>query len=99
MTLRILAFRFSTIGVRLPMALVLCLLSALLAAASLGAPSFAKKHGSKNSKRSPAAIAPASPTAFGGWSFVPSPNTTEQQLLGVTCISNSDCWSVGYYVN
>ena len=37
------------------------------------------------------------------WSIVPSPNTSPSQsngLLGVTCVSVSDCWAVGaYYIN
>jgi hypothetical protein len=98
-TRRILTLQFRTLGFRLPLAIVLCLVSALLAVASLGASSFTKKSGSKKSKHSPVAFVPASQTAFGGWSWVDSPNTTEQQLLGVSCISSSDCWSVGYYVN
>src|SRR5438270_12506132 len=34
------------------------------------------------------------------WSIVTSPNTstTQNNLLGVTCVSASDCWAVGSYV-
>ena len=31
------------------------------------------------------------------WSIVPSPNATGQQFSGITCVSASDCWAVGYY--
>ena len=36
------------------------------------------------------------------WAIVSSPNTSSTQtnrLLGVTCVSASDCWAVGYYFN
>ncbi len=36
------------------------------------------------------------------WSIVSSPNTSTTQsnfLLGVTCMSASECWAVGYYYN
>ena len=36
------------------------------------------------------------------WAIVSSPNTSATQdnvLLGVTCVSASNCWAVGYYVN
>ena len=36
------------------------------------------------------------------WSIVSSPNTSMTQnnvLEGVTCVSASDCWAVGYYLN
>src|SRR5689334_6191651 len=47
-----------------------------------------------------AALASTLPAANSGpgWSVVNSPNTTEQQLLGSTCVSATDCWAVGYYV-
>ena len=33
-----------------------------------------------------------------GWSIVPSPNAlVEQVLYGVSCVSASDCWAVGFY--
>jgi hypothetical protein len=39
----------------------------------------------------------------GGWSIVTSPNAAAAQpkstFFGVTCVSASDCWAVGYYVN
>src|SRR5438105_12938109 len=42
---------------------------------------------------------PLAPTAA-NWSIVASPNTstTQNNLLGVTCVSASDCWAVGSYV-
>jgi hypothetical protein len=38
--------------------------------------------------------------AQSNWSIVTSPNTstTQNNLLGVTCVSASDCWAVGSYV-
>src|SRR5438128_5538070 len=45
-----------------------------------------------------APLAPAAP----GWSIVASANTSATQtnyLNGVTCVSASDCWAVGYYNN
>ena len=36
------------------------------------------------------------------WAIVTSPNTSATQtniLNGVTCVSASDCWAVGYYDN
>jgi hypothetical protein len=48
----------------------------------------------------------ATPLASGaasGWSIVHSPNPPPKQASnyfnGVTCVSASDCWAVGYYVN
>src|SRR5437867_3310128 len=42
---------------------------------------------------------PLTPTAA-NWAIVTSPNTstTQNNLLGVTCVSASDCWAVGSYV-
>jgi hypothetical protein len=45
---------------------------------------------------------PLAPAVAGSWSIVSSPNasTTQTNILsGVTCVSASDCWAVGYYVN
>src|SRR5581483_6065098 len=36
------------------------------------------------------------------WAIVGSPNTStmqENDLYGVTCVSASECWAVGYYIN
>jgi hypothetical protein len=36
------------------------------------------------------------------WTIVNSPNTSTEEtnaLYGVTCVSASNCWSVGYYIN
>jgi hypothetical protein len=43
---------------------------------------------------------PLAPAAAGSWSIVTSPNTstTQNNLLGVTCVSASNCWAVGFYV-
>src|SRR6266536_1303764 len=43
---------------------------------------------------------PASGIPTDDWSIVSSPNTSPTQynsLLGVTCVSASDCWAVGFY--
>src|SRR5437899_7434733 len=47
-----------------------------------------------------AAPSPNNSTTAGIWSIVTSPNTstTQNDLLGVTCVSPSDCWTVGSYV-
>src|SRR5206468_2374658 len=47
-----------------------------------------------------AAPSPNNSTTAGSWSIVTSPNTstTQNNLLGVTCVSASDCWTVGSYV-
>src|ERR1700736_515874 len=34
-----------------------------------------------------------------GWAIVTSPNTTEQRLVSAACVSGTDCWAAGYYVN
>ena len=43
------------------------------------------------------------PEAASGWSIVNSPNSrptpTDNFPSGVTCVSASDCWAVGYYDN
>jgi hypothetical protein len=43
---------------------------------------------------------PVAATADAGWAIVSSPNasiTGSSQLNGVTCVSASDCWAVGWY--
>jgi hypothetical protein len=42
---------------------------------------------------------PLSPGATGTWSIVSSPNPSQfiNTLYGVSCVSASDCWAVGYY--
>ena len=46
---------------------------------------------------------PLAPGAASNWSVVNSPNTppvpTPNNQAGVTCISMSNCWAVGYYYN
>jgi len=54
---------------------------------------FVDKHAAPLSSNSTAAAA-------GGWAIVTSPNTSSTQsnfLSGVTCVSASDCWAVGFY--
>ena len=44
----------------------------------------------------------ATATEAGSWAIVTSPNTSTTQgnvLTGVTCVTASDCWAVGYYFN
>src|SRR5512144_2955008 len=33
------------------------------------------------------------------WTITPSPNMTDQSFTAVTCITSSDCWAVGSYVD
>src|SRR5207253_10400789 len=73
---------------RLLLAGVFCSAGALLAAFSFGA----------------LTTTPASPTTTdGNWAIVDSPNSrptpTDNFPSGVTCVSASDCWAVGYYNN
>jgi hypothetical protein len=45
------------------------------------------------------ASAPLDPASTGSWTTVTSPNATAPEsnvLLGMTCVSASDCWAVGY---
>src|SRR5437879_5254744 len=48
----------------------------------------------------PGTASDANSLAQSDWSIVTSPNTstTQNNLLGVTCVSASDCWAVGSYV-
>src|SRR5207244_5348730 len=48
----------------------------------------------------PGTASGANSLAQSDWSIVTSPNisTTQNNLLGVTCVSASDCWTVGSYV-
>ncbi len=69
---------------------------------SLGSPMFANQQSAPLSVQQPAASEsmPLAPAAAGSWSIVTSPNTstTQNNLLGVTCVSASNCWTVGFYV-
>jgi hypothetical protein len=79
---------------RMILAAALCLMGVCLAAFSFGAPSL------KGSARSTSASSMGSTltaNAVGNWAIVASPNAAEQSLLSVGCVSNSDCWAVGYY--
>ena len=66
-------------------------------ATALGNPGFANQQ-SAASESMPLASGAAS-----DWSIVNSPNTppvlTPNNHAGVTCLSASDCWAVGYYYN
>jgi hypothetical protein len=44
---------------------------------------------------------PLTPGATGTWSIVSSPNPSQSinTLYGVSCVSASDCWAVGFYAN
>src|SRR5438094_8219852 len=73
---------------RVLLASVLCSAGALLAAFNFGA----------------LTTTPASPTTTdGNWAIVDSPNSrptpTDNFPSGVTCVSASDCWAVGYSNN
>jgi pectin methylesterase-like acyl-CoA thioesterase len=61
---------------------------------SLGVLGFAAT--SVNPNKIPSRIAPATNSAP-GWSAVTAPNVTQQQFLGTTCVSSTDCWAVGFY--
>src|SRR5439155_10420175 len=64
-------------------------------------PSGTDKHyGSLGSNSKIVTSAPRAAVPAGTWSIVASPNpgTTQNNLLGVTCVSASDCWAVGSYV-
>src|SRR6267378_1167454 len=62
---------------------------------------FAGKHAGQLSGKTTlgATSLPLAPAA-GSWTVVSSPNTstTQNNLLGVTCVSAPDCWAVGFYV-
>src|SRR5438105_8669888 len=76
-------------------AFALCSLGVLLAMLSLAA---TPTRGNAETLVPTMPLAPA--VAGGDWSIVTSPNTstTQNNLLGVTCVSASDCWAVGSYV-
>jgi hypothetical protein len=60
------------------------------------------KHPGPLSRNGAAAVASALAPTGPGWSIVTSANTSATQtnyLNGVTCVSASDCWAVGYYNN
>ena len=62
-----------------------------------GAP-LASKNSSPLPTGPPIASAPLNP-ASPGWSVVTAPKASgPQQLQAITCVSESDCWAVGYYV-
>ena len=71
---------------------------------SLGTPRFANQQPAPLSMPQPAA-SESMPLVSGAqsndWSIVSSPNTSATQhnaLRGVTCVSASECWAVGYYL-
>src|SRR5258708_34226037 len=71
----------------------------------LGNPGFGNQQPAPLNVRQPAApesMPLASGAQSGDWSIVssPNPNTTQyNDLYGVTCVSASECWAVGYYTN
>lgn len=68
-------------------------------ATNLAANSFAASPKISGKREAVANGMPLAP-ADASWSIVPSPNVAApQSLSSVTCVSTSDCWSVGGYVN
>lgn len=66
--------------------------AAVAGPADVASASFARR--SANLGRPPAAVPPLSGPATSG----PSPSQ-DGELYGVSCVSASDCWAVGYYAN
>src|SRR5271163_4557089 len=49
-----------------------------------------------------ASAAPAASAQSSSWAIVPSPSTSatqDNELFGLSCVSASDCWAVGYTNN
>lgn len=86
--------------VRTALSFILGLLGILLAVTSLTA------HSSSNNRQTsqvelPSALPLATPISINapGWSLITSPKVAGPQYLqGTTCVSNTDCWVVGYYI-
>ena len=76
--------------------LVACFLVA--GSISLGVLSVTGTPSSLVKKPAPASPAPAT-NSGPGWAIVNSPNPTEQVLDSVSCLSETDCWAVGYYIS
>ena len=71
---------------------------------SPGESSLVQNHASSFSGNPAVAAAsmPLAPTTAPVWAIENSPNgptTRDSYLEGVTCVSGSDCWAVGYYVS
>src|SRR5207248_3662420 len=71
---------------------------------SPGESSLVQNHASSFSGNPAVAAAsmPLAPTTAPVWAIENSPNgptTRDNYLEGVTCVSGSDCWAVGYYVS
>jgi hypothetical protein len=89
---------------RVLLAFTLCSVGALLAMFSLAAtPPVETTHG--NTSVPQPAASESMPLVSGAqsndWSIVSSPNTSATEhnaLRGVTCVSASECWAVGYYL-
>ena len=89
---------------RVLLAFTLCSVGALLAMFSLGATPPVDTTHANTSAPQPAA-SESMPLVSGAqsndWSIVSSPNTSATEnnaLRGVTCVSPSECWAVGYYL-
>jgi hypothetical protein len=89
---------------RVLLAFTLCSVGALLAMFSLAATPPVETTHAKTSVPQPAA-SESMPLVSGAqsndWSIVSSPNTSATEnnaLRGVTCVSASECWAVGYYL-
>jgi len=89
---------------RVLLAFTLCSVGALLAVFSLAAtPPVETTH--VNTRVPQSAASESMPLVSGAqsndWSIVSSPNTSATEhnaLRGVTCVSASECWAVGYYL-
>lgn len=89
---------------RVLLAFTLCSVGAFLAMFSLAATHPVEMTHDSNSVPQPAA-SESMPLVSGvqsnDWSIVSSPNASATQhnaLRGVTCVSPSECWAVGYYL-
>ena len=99
------AFQSGIFNPRVLLAFTLCSVGALLAVFSLAAtPPVETTHA--NTRVPQPAASESKPLVSGAqsndWSIVSSPNTSATEhnaLRGVTCVSASECWAVGYYYN
>ena len=89
---------------RVLLAFTLCSVGALLAVFSLAATPPVETTHANTSVSQPTAsesMPLVSGTQSNDWSIVSSPNTSATEhnaLRGVTCVSASECWAVGYYL-
>lgn len=93
--------RFSQINPRALSALVLFASAIFLGTLAVAGVPRSETKGETAVDRKTATIPPslAAGNSGPGWAIVRSPNTTEQRLVSVACVSGTDCWAAGYYVN